>query len=471
MKTPVAASLNVVFHGARVIDPVSGVDAVGDVVLLNGVVAEQPCEIPEDCAHVDCRGLVIAPAFIDLHCHLREPGFEEKETVASGTAAAAAGGFGTVCCMPNTRPALDTVARLRTLQDIIRRDARVNVLPIAAVSLGRKGEALVDIRGLAAAGIVGFSDDGDYVADSVIMRDALSQAAGTGLPVIDHAQDGRLVSGGVLSEGAVAKRLRLRGMPVEAEELAVARDIALARLTGGHLHIAHITTARSVDMVRRAREEGVHVTAEATPHHMTLTDEDAVVTDVSGMAHFNNQAKVNPPLRSAMDAAGVVAGVADGVIDAIATDHAPHTAADKSGSPGQAAFGISVFETALASVLTLCRSGELSLGRVVHCLTAGPAAVLGSRSPRAAITLGGPADVVLFDPDASWVVDASRFLSRGRNTPLEGRTLHGRVLATIVGGRCVFAADSLSALCSGGSPLAVSRENASCAGSSIPNEK
>lgn len=468
MNMPARAPLNLVFHDARVVDPLSGRDGVGDVVLLDGAVAERPCAIPDDCVHVDCHGLVLSPAFIDLHCHLREPGFEEKETVATGTAAAAAGGFGLVCCMPNTRPPLDTVAHVRALQDIIRRDAKVAVLPVASVTLGRRGEALVDIRALASAGVAGFSDDGDYVADAVVMRDALSQAAGVGLCVMDHAQDGRLVSGGVLNEGDVARRLKLRGMASGAEELAVGRDIALARMTGGLVHIQHITTARAVEMVRRARDEGLHVTAEATPHHLVLTDEDAVMVDSSGAARFNNQAKVNPPLRSASDAAGVVRGIVEGVIEAIATDHAPHAAADKEGSPGQAAFGMSVFETALATVLTLYHRGEVSLERLVHCLTAGPSVVLGSRSPRPSISSG---DLVLFDPEASWVVDPSRFLSRGKNTPLEGRTLRGMVLATIVRGCCVYAADSLSPRCSGGCLGYVDGDGASGAGSGIPNER
>lgn len=435
--------VNAVFHDARVIDPLSGRDGVGDVVVIDGAISGNADEVRADCVHVDCRGLVLAPAFIDLHCHLREPGFEDKETVATGTAAAAAGGFGVVCCMPNTRPPLDTAARILSFGELLRKDARVRVLPIAAVTLGRRGQALVDIRGLAACGVVGFSDDGDYVADTVVMRDALSQAGGAGLPVIDHAQEGRLVAGGVLHEGAVAKRLKLRGMPAEAEELAVARDIALARLTGAHVHIAHITTARAVQMVRQARDEGVWVTAEATPHHMLLTDEDAILSDASGMPRFNNNAKVNPPLRSREDAAAVALAVKEGVVDAIATDHAPHAQGDKMGTPGEAAFGISGFDTALAAVLTASDAHGLSLPQVIRALTAGPAEVLKQELLRPSLLPGLPANLVLFDPDSLWTVDASRFVSRGRNTPLEGRTLRGRVLLTVVEGCRAYVADSL----------------------------
>jgi dihydroorotase len=461
--------LNAVFHGARVIDPMVGADSIRDVAIRDGVVAEWPCEVSADCLHVDCAGLVLAPAFIDLHCHLREPGYEQKETVASGTAAAAAGGFGTICCMPNTRPALDSIARIREFNDIVRRDAVVTVYPIAAATLGRRGESLVDIRALAAEGVVAFSDDGDYVADSVVMRDVLSQAARAGLPVMDHAQDGRLVSGGVMHEGDAARRLKLRGMPAEAEEVAVGRDIALARMTGGHVHICHITTARAVDMVRRAKEEGVRVTAEATPHHLTLTDEDCVAASPSGAATFNNDAKVNPPLRPGGDVHAVVRGLADGTINAIATDHAPHTAADKVGSPGEAAFGISVFETALASVLELYHRGEVSLARLVYCLTVGPSGILGARPPLPAAAPGVTARLVLFDPEASWLVDPTRFHSRGRNTPLAGRVMKGMVLATLLDGRFVYVADSLAGRWTGTEPPTSGIHRASLGGGANPN--
>ena len=441
---------SVALHEVRVIDPPSGTDKVCNLFMSDGVLSIQARDDSAGCVHVDCRGLVATPAFIDIHCHLREPGFEEKETIRSGTAAAAAGGFGTVCCMPNTRPPLDTPERIRSLVEIASRDATVNVLPIAAVTVGRLGQELANFEALAEAGAVGFSDDGDYVLDACLMRDALLRAGELCLPVIDHAQDGRLVSGGVLNEGLVARQLGLAGMPPEAEELAVCRDIALSRMTGAHVHIAHVTTARAVEMIRRAKNEGLLVSAEATPHHMTLTEEDAVDEGPSGLLLFKNHAKVNPPLRTAVDVQAVVRGLAEGVIDAVVTDHAPHTSRDKSGSPEDAAFGISGFETALGSVLTLFHRGDISLARLVHCLTAGPASILGAGCTCVGLFEGVVVDMVLFDPELDWTVESARFLSKGRNTPLEGRSLRGKVSTLFVGGRCVYVEDALLQKCSGG---------------------
>jgi len=440
----------IVFHDARLLDPGHGVDRVDDLVVCDGRIVQGSLPAGESVVHVDCRGLVLAPAFVDLHCHLREPGYETKETIASGTAAAAAGGFGTVCCMPNTNPVVDSVEHLDVLRQRVSQSAQVRVLPIAAVTLGRKGSALVDCQALAAHGAVGFSDDGDYVASDAIMRAALTSCRALSLPVIDHAQDGALVAGGVMHEGAVSHRLGLPGMPAVAEDAAVERDIALSRATGGHVHIAHITTARAVELVRRARDEGVPVTAEATPHHMMLTDADALVLDDGGAARFNPMAKVNPPLRTAVDAAAVIRGLADGAIDAIATDHAPHAAADKAGPPDRVAFGISGFETALAVMLTLCEAGSLSLSHVVRCLTAGPAAVLGRNAPVSGLLPGRPVDVVLFDAEARWTVEGARFVSGGKNSAFEGRRLRGRVLATIVDGCCAYCAADMASRCTGG---------------------
>jgi len=439
----------IVFHDARLLDPGNGIDRVADLTVRDGRVAPE-AGADAGSIHVDCRGLVLSPAFIDLHCHLREPGGEAKETIASGTAAAAAGGFGTVCCMPNTNPVIDSVEHVDLLRERIARSASVRVLPIAAVTVGRRGETLVDCESLAGRGVVAFSDDGDYVSDARVMRDALKLGRTLGLPVIDHAQDGGVVAGGVMHEGEVSRLLGLPGMPAEAEEVAVGRDIALARLTGGHVHIAHITTARAVEMVRRARDEGVTVTAEATPHHMLLTDSDAVAYGRDGAARFNAQAKVNPPLRTTRDAAAVIRGLMEGVVDAIATDHAPHTEADKRGAPERVAFGISGFETALAAMLTLCKEGPLTLTQVVRCLTTGPTTVLGRNAPCTGLLPGRAAELVLFDAETQWTVEVAHFVSRGRNTPLEGRRLNGRVLATFVDGSCVFVGGNLAARCTGG---------------------
>jgi len=424
---------NLALKGARIIDPTSGVDAIGNVYVKDGVMLREP-GAGGDWVTYDCRGLVLCPAFIDLHCHLREPGFENKETIATGTAAAAAGGFGSVCAMPNTRPAYDSVENAVRAEEEHSADQMVHVYRFAAVTTGRQGRELVDIDSLAEYGVVGFSDDGDYVWNAVVMRDALLKAKPHGLPVIDHAQDGELVAGGVMHEGDVSRRLGVPGMPSEAEELAVARDIALARLTGGRVHIAHVTTARALEMIRTARVEGLHVTAEVTPHHLMLTDEDVVKIDKEGREAFNPDAKVNPPLRTKADTAALQSGLMEGTIDAIATDHAPHTEADKSGSPREVAFGISAFETALGVALSLCHDGKLTLERVVEALTIGPMRVLTGHGPTAGLVEGEPAEFVLFDPNSIWTVDTAAFVSKGHNTPLAGRTLRGRVLATFVDG-------------------------------------
>ncbi|MFC2008674.1 dihydroorotase [Chloroflexota bacterium] len=391
-------SKNLALLGARIVDPTTGVDAMGNVYVNDGVVSR---EAGTDGGYVtyDCRGLVLCPAFIDLHCHLREPGFEGKETVASGSAAAVAGGFASVCAMPNTRPAYDSVENAVLIEERHSSGQCVHVYRIAAVTVGREGRELVDVGALSQYGVVGFSDDGGYVWDAVMMRDALTRAKDFELPIIDHAQDDGLVAGGVMHEGDVSRRIGVPGMPAEAEELAVARDIALARLTGGHVHIAHVTTARALRIVKVAKAEGLHVTTEVTPHHLMLTDEDAVVRGQDGHEAFNNNAKVNPPLRTKADTAALQQGLMDGTIDAIATDHAPHTMADKSGSPAEAAFGISAFETALGVAVTLCHQGALTLECVIDALTVGPTRVLAGHGPPTGLARGEPAEFVLFDPN------------------------------------------------------------------------
>ena len=454
-------SSNLALTGARVMDPTTGADSTGNVYVRDGVLSREP---GTDGGYVtyDCRGLVLCPAFIDLHCHLREPGLERKETVATGTTSAAAGGFASVCAMPNTQPAYDSIENAVLAEGEHSSDAAVHVYRIAAVTLGREGRQLVDVEALSEYGVVGFSDDGGYVWDAVVMRDALTKAREYGLPIIDHAQDDGLVSGGVMHQGDVSRRLGVPGMPAEAEELAVARDIALARLTRGHVHIAHVTIGRALEMIRAARAEGLRVTTEVTPSHLMLTDEDAVMLGQDGHEAFNNNAKVNPPLRTKADTTALQQGLMDGTIDAIVTDHAPHTASDKSGSPVEAGFGISAFETALSVALTLCHEEKLTLERVVEALTIGPMRVLAGHGPVTGLAEGEPAEFVLFDPNAIWTVDSESFVSKGKNTPLDGRTLHGRVMATFVDGSPAYWRDAMeSRLTSGdaGSVAPVNRES------------
>lgn len=442
----------VLVRQARIIDPAQGIDGVGDALFAEGKVAAlrvgggKPLEAPPGCQTLRGQGLVVAPGFVDMHAHLREPGFEEQETIATGTQAAARGGFTTICCMPNTQPPLDTRA---TVEFVRRRAAElgaVRVLPIGCITQGRKGKELAPLGELAEAGVVGYSDDGAPVASAALMRNALSYAKSFGVPVIEHCEESSLADGAVMSEGWVATRLGLRGAPDAAEDIMVARDILLAELTGGRLHIAHASTAGTVELVRRAKEKGIRVTAEATPHHLTMTDE--WVLGFRPMACrfpaselvYDTSTKVNPPLRSRRDVEALVAGLREGVIDAIATDHAPHLQVDKLAEYDAAPFGISVFETALGSLLSLVHAGALDMGTLVARLTVGPARALGREATGlGCLRKGGPADAVVFHPDEEWTVEVERFVSRGRNTPLRGCALRGRVKLTLVGGAVAYA--------------------------------
>lgn len=431
-------------RGGRILDPANGIDAPGDVLIAGGRIAAVGSGAGEGAGQViDARGLVVCPGFIDLHCHLREPGFEHKETIATGTAAAARGGFTTVCAMPNTEPPADTAAAIDFVVRTARADGAIRVLPIGCVTRGRAGRELADLAELAEAGAVAFSDDGAPVADAHLMRRALEYAGILGLPLADHCQDPSLTEGGVMHEGWVATRLGLRGMPAAGEESMVARDIALAGLTGSQVHIAHVSTAGSVELIRGARARGVPVTAEVTPHHLLLTHEAVMrgPAEAPGGLAYNTDAKVNPPLRTEADTAACLGGLLDGTIACIATDHAPHAVQDKLCEFDAAAFGISGLETAFALCMTLVHAGRLPLGRLVEALTVGPVrsfgldariAGLGTLSP------GAPGDVVLIDLEAEWAVDPEGFASKGKNTPLAGRRLRGRVVATLHEGRLVF---------------------------------
>ena len=449
--------------GGRLLDPGQGVDLIGDLFIENGRINSigQVGTIQnqsKQCPIVDATGLVVTPGFIDLHTHLRDPGFEDKETVLTGSIAAAKGGFTTICAMPNTNPSIDTVAVVRDILAKAELAGRARLLPIGCVTKGREGQELTDMGELADAGVIAFSDDGDPVFDPYLMRMALTYSAPLGLPIINHCQDMDLSRSGVLHEGWVASRLGLKAIPSQSEEIMVARDIELAALTGGRLHLAHLSTSGSLDLVRAAKQRGLPVTAEVTPHHLVLTQEwalgidkskfidGAVVDQFSALsdASYDTQAKVNPPLRSFTDITDMVSGLRDGVIQAIATDHAPHSSQDKQCTFQEAAFGISGLETAFALSMVLVHRGEIDLPTLIERLTVGPSKIL----PKAYEGLGTfmpgtMGDVTMFDPKADWVVDTSEFASKGHNTPLEGVSLRGRIVATLLEGKFTFGEDAL----------------------------
>lgn len=422
---------SLLIRGGRIIDPPNGIDAKGDVLLGGGrIVAVNPSGKLRDSADqtFDARDLIVAPGFIDLHVHLREPGQSHKETIATGTAAAAAGGFTSVCAMPNTTPVNDS-PEITAWMQADERGALVNIFPVAAATLGSLGEKLSDYRALRRAGAVAVSDDGKPVLDDDLMRKVLQSAARLGMPVIQHAEDTRLTQNGVMNADAVAFRLGLRGMPVAAESGIVERDIELARRAKAHVHVAHLSTAAALQAVRRGKASGVRVTSEVTPHHFTLTDAD--------VGDYDTRFKMNPPLRSVEDRAAVVVGLRDGSIDAIATDHAPHARHEKEVEFDKAAFGIIGLETALGLAITvLHRKADIPLSRIVELFSTNPARIIGLKD-RGTLAEGAVADLTIFDPKNSWIFEAGKSRSKSRNTPFDGWKLTGRVVATIVAGTIV----------------------------------
>jgi dihydroorotase len=420
-----------VIAGGTVVDPARGFMGRADVLIEDGKIkAVDPGGRERRAAarEIDASGFHVVPGLIDMHVHLREPGFEYKETIRSGTAAAAAGGFASVACMANSDPVNDNGAVTSYILDRARVAGAAEVFPIGAVSVGLRGEKLAEIGEMREAGIVAVSDDGRPVADSALMRRALEYCGMFGMPVIAHEEDPLLAAGGVMNEGVTALRLGLRGIPVAAEEVMVARDVALAELTGGHLHIAHVSTGRAVDLIRRARTRGVRVTAEASCHHLWLT-EDAV-------EGYNTNAKMNPPLRTAADVEALRAAVADGTIAVIASDHAPHHRDEKEVEFDAAAMGVVGLETTLALVLRLVHENVLGLGDAIARLTIGPAGVLGI--PRGTLGVGAIANVTVIDTRRRWTVDPQAFRSKSRNTPFAGWEMEGRAVLTLVGGRVVY---------------------------------
>jgi dihydroorotase len=421
-------------RGGRVIDPARNFDGVADVLLRDGVVVTVGAAgSPDDATVLDLGGLIVCPGLIDLHVHLREPGHEHKETIATGSRAAAAGGFTAVCAMPNTDPPIDDPASVGYVRAEGLRAAAARVYPCGAVSVEQKGERLTEIGEMIDAGAVAITDDGRPVATAGLMRLALEYARTFGIPVATHCEDMTLSHGGSMNESVVSTRLGLRGIPNAAEDVCIARDLLLAELTGGRLHVQHVSTRAGVAMIRAAKERGVSVTAEATPHHFTLTD-DVVEA-------YRTDAKVNPPLRCAQDRDAVLAGVADGTLDVIATDHAPHHYDEKEQAFEDAPFGLVGLETALGLALTqLVHAGVIDLPTLVLRMSTAPARAF--NLPGGSLLDGALADVTVFDPSWEWTVQPTAFLSKSRNTPFAGRRLRGRAVYTIVHGRVVHDASA-----------------------------
>jgi dihydroorotase len=423
--------MSLLVQNGRVVDPVNSVDAVQDVLVDGDRIQRigRGLTPPPDGTVLDATGKVVCPGFIDIHVHLREPGLEYKETVSSGTRAAAAGGFTAVCCMANTQPVNDN----RSVTDYILAKAAtegvVRVYPIGAVTRGLAGKELAELAELAEAGCVGFSDDGRCVMNAALYRRAMEYTLPFGAPVISHAEDHDLSRGTAMNEGVVSTELGIPGAPAAAEDVMVARDILLAELTGAHVHIAHVSTAGAVRLVRDAKARGVRVTAEVTPHHLVLTEE--------AVRGFDSNTKMNPPLRTKRDVEVLLEALIDGTIDCIATDHAPHAASEKEGEYDQAAFGIVGLETAVGLLLDrLVKTGALPLGTLIARLGRDPARLLGL--PGGSLAAGAPADVTILDLEAGWTIDPARFQSKSRNSPFGGWALTGRPWKTIVGGRIVW---------------------------------
>lgn len=417
-----------------VIDPANKVHKTLDLLIENGKIARTGGDLlsrlrdQRGMEVIDASGKWIFPGFVDLHAHLREPGQEYKETIRTGTEAAAAGGFTTICAMPNTQPVNDNQAVTEFILDKARVEGVVNVLPIGAVTKGSLGKELAEIAELRQAGCVAVSDDGRPVGDSRIMRRALEYAKTFGLPVIDHCEDPSLSAGGAMHEGAVSTELGLAGIPAAAEEVMVARDLILAEQVNAHIHLAHISTAGSVRLIREAKARGVRVTAEVCPHHFTLTHE--------AVRGFDANYKMNPPLRGKRDMEALIEGLKDETLDAVATDHAPHAPEEKLQDFASAPCGVIGLETAWPLAYELVLSGFLSLDQAVSALTCRPARIIGS--DRGTLSVGAPADVAIVDPEGAWTVDPKAFRSRSRNTPFAGWKMRSRVVRTLVGGKTVW---------------------------------
>ncbi len=419
--------------GGRVIDPASGGDGIADVLIRNGRIEAVGTGFGvDDVTVLRAGGAIVSPGFIDMHVHLREPGFEHAETIESGARAAAAGGFTTICCMPNTQPVNDSATVTSYIVQRAREVAKVNVLPIGAITKGSLGEELAAIGSMRAAGIVAISDDGRPVMNARVIRRAMEVAHSLDIPVIEHCEDLDLSAGGDMHEGVVSVRLGLRGIPSASEDVMVARDLLLAELTGARYHVAHLSTSRAMAMVAFAKTRGLPVTCEVTPHHFAITDEE--------LETYDSNFKMKPPLRCQSDAEAIIEGIVNGVVDAIATDHAPHPGSEKMQEFERCPFGITGLETAIGlSLAELVHKGRIDLLRFVNLFTTGPANVLGL--DRGTLSPGAPADVTIFDLDSEWTYDVQESYSKSRNSPFSGRRFRGGPLATIVGGEIIWKKD------------------------------
>lgn len=417
-------------HG-RVVDPVSGTVSIQDLYIENGKVVQLEKDIRQEADQViDAEGLVVCPGLVDMHVHLRDPGLTYKEDIFTGTAAAAHGGVTSVACMANTDPVVDTPEQVRYVKDKAAQANGVHVYPIAAVSMGMRGEEPSDADALKKAGAIALSDDGCNVDNANLMRDVMIHAKRLELPVLCHCEDTTMVEGRAVNEGSVSRQLWLEGRPAIAEEIMVMRDAMLAEETGAHVHICHVSTAKSVDIIRRMKKRGVAITCETCPQYFTLT-EDEILTQGS-------MARVNPPLRTAKDIKGIIAGLKDGTIDAIATDHAPHSAEEKSRPLTRAPSGMVGLETSLAITLTeLYHTGKMKLPEIIKRMTYTPASIL-RLSSKGRLSLGSDADITIFDPEEVWTIDPEQFASKARNTPFAGREVKGKVKYTIVGGNVIY---------------------------------
>jgi dihydroorotase len=428
---------NLWIQNARIIDPAAKRDGKGDVCIKDGkFVASFSAADKKRAKKIDATGMVACPGLVDIHVHFREPGQTHKETIATGSHCAAAGGFTTVVCMPNTSPVADSAGTIQFINDAIRRDAVVKVLPTGCITVGMKGQALAPIGSLKRMGVVAITDDGDCVQSNELMRRACEYATMFGLPIMDHCQDHSMTQGAVMNEGIMSTRLGLRGWPNAAEDLIVSRNVILSSYTGAHIHMQHISSKLSVEIIRRAKARGIRVTAEATPHHIALTDE--------ALAGYDTNFKMNPPLRTEADRQEIIAGLRDGTLDCIGTDHAPHTDYEKDKEFDYAPNGILGLETALAVTLgVLVREQKFKLPQVIDLMTRKPAALLGL--PAGTLAPGAAADVCLFDPAEKWRYDAKTGFSKSRNSPWHGQTLTGKVKTTIVDGRVVFNGSKITA--------------------------